>query len=157
LVLDHVADEPRAVLTQPVQRVVEVVDGKHDTQVAERVHRRVPVIRHDRRREKPGELEAAVAVRRPHHGDLDALIAEARHASGPRSFDRRPPFELEAKLAKEVDRRGEVLDDDPDVVHPCERHVSNLQASHRVHLAYAGFRNDKARIGSCGDDSTRGG
>ena len=33
----------------------------------------------------------------------------------------------EAKLAKEVDRPSEVVDDDSYIVHPFERHVSNLQ------------------------------
>src|SRR5262249_18556561 len=46
---------------------------------------------------------------------------------GPFAFDRGPPFQLEAEFAKEIDRRSEVFDDDADVVHPLERHVSNLQ------------------------------
>src|SRR5262249_62251321 len=90
-------------------------------------HRGVPVIRKGGRREKPGELEPAVAVRRPHHGNLDALIAQSSDTSGPFSFDRGPSFEIEAELAKEIDRRCEVIDDDSYVVHPFKRHVSNLQ------------------------------
>ena len=35
-------------------------------------------------------------------------------------------FELEAELAKELDRRCEVLDDDANVVHPLKRHVPNI-------------------------------
>jgi hypothetical protein len=69
-----------------------------------------------------------VAVRRAHHGNLDALIAQSSDASGPFSFDRGPPFELKAELAKEINRPSEVIDDDSYVVHPFERHVSNLQA-----------------------------
>jgi hypothetical protein len=68
-----------------------------------------------------------VAVRRAQHGNLDALIAEPRDTSGPFSFDRGPPFELEAELAKELNRRCEVIDDDAYVIHPFERHASNLQ------------------------------
>jgi hypothetical protein len=68
-----------------------------------------------------------VSVRRAHHGNLDALIVQSSDASGPFSFDRGPPFELQAELAKEINRRSEVLDDDSYVVHPFERHVSNLQ------------------------------
>jgi len=34
------------------------------------------MIRDDRRREEPGELQPAVAVRRAHHGNLNALIAQ---------------------------------------------------------------------------------
>ena len=68
-----------------------------------------------------------MAVRRAHHGNLDALIAQSSDTSGPFSFDRGPPFELEAEFAKEINRPSEVFDDDPYVVHPFERHVSNLQ------------------------------
>jgi hypothetical protein len=85
------------------------------------------MIRDDGRREEAGELEPAVAVRRAHHGNLDALIAQSSDTSGPFSFDRRPPFELETELAKEINRPSEVIDDDSYVVHPFERHVSNLQ------------------------------
>ena len=74
-----------------------------------------------------GELEPAVAVRCAHHGNLDMLIAQSSDASGPFSFDRGPPFELEAEFAKEINRPREVFDDDSYVVHPLERHVSNLQ------------------------------
>src|SRR4051794_13765992 len=80
-----------------------------------------------RRREEARELEPAVAVRRAHHGNLDALIAQSSDTSGPFSFDHGPPFELQAELAKEINRLSEVIDDDPYVVHPLERHVSNLQ------------------------------
>ena len=68
-----------------------------------------------------------MAVRRAHHGDLDALVAQSSDAPCPLSFHHGSPFELEAELAKELDRRVEVLDDDADVVHPFECHVPNLQ------------------------------
>ena len=55
----------------------EVVRGEHDTQVTQSVHRGFPVIGDDRRREKARELDPAVAVRRSHHGDLDALVADS--------------------------------------------------------------------------------
>ena len=80
-----------------------------------------------RRGEKTRELEAAVAVGSDHHGDLGALITQSSDASGPFSFDRGPPFELEAELAKEINRPSEVIDDDSYVVHSFERHGSNLQ------------------------------
>ena len=82
----------------------------------------------DRWRDKAGELEPAVAVRRPHHGNLDALIAQSSDASRPFSFDRGSPFELKAELAKEINRGCKVIDDDSYVVHPFKRHVSNLQS-----------------------------
>src|SRR5262249_23729446 len=100
------------------------------------------MIRDGRRHEKARELEPAVAVRRAHHGNLDALIAQASDTSGPFSFDRGPPFELEAELAKEINRRRKVIDDDAYVVHPFERHVSNLQT---VVLSDNGMRRSHAR------------
>src|SRR5437764_8648112 len=90
--------------------------------------------------EESGELEPAVAIRRAHHGNLDALIAESSDTSGPFSFDRRPPFDLEAEFAKEINRRSEVLDDDADVVHPFERHVSNLQGAGQILARCTGSR-----------------
>jgi hypothetical protein len=85
------------------------------------------VIRDDRRCEEAGELETAVAVRRAHHGNLNALIGKSRDTSCPFSFDRGLPFELKAKLSKEINRPSEVIDDDSYVIHPFERHASNLQ------------------------------
>jgi hypothetical protein len=38
-VLDDFADELRAVLAEPSERVVDVVHGEHDAEVAESVHR----------------------------------------------------------------------------------------------------------------------
>lgn len=49
------------------------------------------------------------------------LITQSSDAPGPFSFDHGAPFELKAKLAKEINCRVEVLDDDADVVHPFER------------------------------------
>jgi hypothetical protein len=55
------------------------------------------------------------------------LIAQSGDTSGPFSFDGGLPFELEAEFAKEINRPSEVFDDDSYVVHPLERHISNLQ------------------------------
>ena len=85
------------------------------------------MIRHDRRREEAGQLETAVAVRRAHHGNLDALIGKPGDTSCPFSFDRGPSFELKAELLKEINRQFEVVDDDSNVIQPFERHASNLQ------------------------------
>ena len=56
------------------------------------------MIRDDGWREKAGELETAVAVRRAHHCNLNALIGESGDTSRPFTFDRGPPFELQAEL-----------------------------------------------------------
>jgi hypothetical protein len=136
LILDYFAYELRAARAEPFKRLVDVVHGEHDAEVAQGVDRGVAVICDDRRREEAGELEPAVAVRRAHHGNLDMLIAQSRDTSGPFSFDRGPPFELEAEFAKEINRPFEVLDDDSYIVHPLERH-----GIHRSnHLSYPAAR-----------------
>ena len=130
-VLHHlVADELRTTGAKPRQRVVEVVDGEHDAQVAESVHRRVPVIGDHRWLQELRELQPSVAVRCAHHRDLDALVTQSGDPSGPRSLDRAAPFELETELLEELDRRRQVVDDDADVVHPLHRHGPS---SARVH------------------------
>src|SRR4051794_11850703 len=63
------------------ERLVEVVHGEHDAEVAEGVYRGAPVIGDHRRREKAREFDPAVAVRGTHHGDLDALVPQS--SSGP--------------------------------------------------------------------------
>ena len=68
-----------------------------------------------------------MAVWRAHHGHLDAHVAQSSDALCPVSFDRGLPFELEAELAKELNRRCEVVDDDADIVHPLKRHMPTLQ------------------------------
>jgi hypothetical protein len=87
------------------------------------------VIRDGGRREEAGEFEPAVAVRRAHHGNFDALIAQSSDTSGPFSFDRGPPFELKAQFTKEFNRPSQVINDDSYIVHSFERHLSNLQSS----------------------------
>ena len=46
-VLDYFVDELRAVLPEPGERIVEVVHGEHDTQIAQRIYRGVSVIGDD--------------------------------------------------------------------------------------------------------------
>src|SRR5512143_2278106 len=72
-VLDHFADELRAALQEPGERLVDVVHREHDAQVAERVYRGVPVIGDYRWGEKARDLEPAVAVWGDHQGNLDEL------------------------------------------------------------------------------------
>ena len=47
-VLDHVADKLRAALAEPDERIVKVLHGEHDAQVAKSVYWSVPVIGNDR-------------------------------------------------------------------------------------------------------------
>src|ERR1700761_151744 len=70
LIPDYFAYELCAALAKPAERLVDVVHGEHDAEVAECVHWGVAVIRDDRRREEAGEFDTAVAVRGTHHGNL---------------------------------------------------------------------------------------
>jgi hypothetical protein len=42
---------------------------------------------------KWGELKTAVAIRRGHHGNLDALVGNAGDTSRPLAFDHRPSLQ----------------------------------------------------------------
>src|SRR5918993_2048009 len=54
LILDDFADELRAALAEPFQRLVDVVHGEHDAEVTQGVDRGVAVIRDGRRRDEAG-------------------------------------------------------------------------------------------------------
>ncbi len=123
---DYVAHELCAALAKLAKRLVDIVHGEHDAEIAQSVHRGVAVIRDDRRREETRELETAVAVRCAHHGNLDALTGKSGDTSCPFSFDHSPPFELKAELSKEINCPSEVIDDDSYVIHSFDRHESNL-------------------------------
>src|SRR5947209_4696057 len=129
LVLHHIPDELCADLAEPRERLVDVVHREHDAQVAESIHRSVPVIGNDGRCEESRKLEPAVAVRRDHHGDLDALRLQARDAARPLPFDHRPPLEPQTQLGEERDGVIERLHDDANVVHPRDGHVVSSLAS----------------------------
>ena len=90
------------------------------------------MIRDDRRSKEAREFETAVAVRRAHHGNLDALIGKSGDKSCPFFFDRCSPFEVKAKLLKKINCQFEVIDDDSYVIQPFERHASNLHLSART-------------------------
>src|SRR3954467_1154870 len=55
-VLNHFANELRAARAEPGERLVDVVHGEHDAEIAQRVHRGVPVIGDGWRGEKAREL-----------------------------------------------------------------------------------------------------
>ena len=74
-VLNDSADDLRAAFAESFERLVDVVDGEHYAEVAERIHWGIPMIRDDTRPDKPRELQSTVAVRRAHHGNLDPLIS----------------------------------------------------------------------------------
>ena len=122
LILDDFTDELGATLAEYVEGIVDVVDGEHDTEVAEGVHGGIAVIGDDGWMEEAGELDSAMSIGRAQHGDLDALIGETGDTAGPIAFDGGATFELEAESEEEVDGGIEVGDDDGDVVQALEGH-----------------------------------
>jgi len=68
------------------------------------------------------QLEPAVAVRGPHHRDVDPDAVEPVEAVHLTSLDRRLALQLHAELEEELLGGLEVVDDDADVVHPLNRH-----------------------------------
>src|SRR3954471_10492048 len=101
-ILDHFADELRAAFAEPGERIVDVLHSEHDAQVAESVHRGAAVIGNHGWREESGQLDPAVTIRRTHHGNLDAHVAQSSDAVCPVSFDWGAPLELKAKLGEEL-------------------------------------------------------
>src|SRR5256885_1756639 len=71
-ILDHFADELRAAFAESGERIVDVLHGEHDAQVAESVHWGAAVIGDHRWRDETAPLEPAVTARRTHHGNLHA-------------------------------------------------------------------------------------
>lgn len=127
-VVDDVTHEQRTTSAEPFKRLIDVIDGEHDAKIAERVDRGGSVVGDDGWPEEAGKFEPTVAIRCAHHGNLDMLITEASNASGPFPVDHRLPFELQAEFAKEFNRGVEIFDNNSDIVHPFERHGSDLRA-----------------------------
>src|SRR5437773_11416349 len=82
-----------------------------------------------RRREESGHLEPAVTVRRTHHGNLDAHVAQSSDAICPVSFDWGAPLELEAEFGEELNGGVDVFYHDADVVHTLDRHDVSLASN----------------------------
>src|SRR5574342_941539 len=91
-------------------------------------------------REETGYLEPAVTVRRTHHGNLDAHVAQSSDAICPVSFDWGAPLELETKFGEELNGGINVFHHDADVVQTLDRHevslASNVQGQGRCAALY---------------------
>src|ERR1700694_1901668 len=68
------------------------------------------------------QLKSAVAVRGPHHRDVDSHAVEPVDTVHPTSLDRRLALQLHTKFNKERLSSLKVIDDDAHVVHPLDRH-----------------------------------
>src|SRR6266508_2348344 len=76
-----------------------------------------------------GQLQLAMAVGGPHHRDVAPDAVESDGAVRPKAFDLPLAFQLHAELGEERDSRVQVVDDDGDVVHPLNGHLSEHKAA----------------------------
>src|ERR1700704_2743910 len=131
-ILDHFADELCAAFAESGERIVDVLHGEHHAQVSESIHWGAAVIGDHRRRDKTGHLEPAVTVRRAHHGNLDAHVAQSSDAICPVSFDWGAPLELETKFGEELNGGIKVFHHEADVIHTLDRHDVSVASNVRV-------------------------
>ncbi len=122
-VLGDFVHEFSAVGAEAVEDFVDIVDGKHDTADPQGVHRRfLESVAGGLGRDEFRELNAAVAVGGPHHGDVVLDVLEAHDAVHPLSLDARLALQLHTELREKRLRSFEILDHDEDVVHSLDRH-----------------------------------
>src|SRR5437588_3970681 len=127
LVLRDLVEEFGTVAAQAGNDVVDVVDSEHDAAYAQRVRRRVFRLGpHRRRRVELRQLNLAVAVRGPHHGDVGTDAFEPDDAIHPRPLDCCLAFQLHTEFGEERFGSLEVFDNDENVVHPLNRHRSTI-------------------------------
>jgi hypothetical protein len=127
LVLCDLAEKFGAVGAQAGDGVVDVVDGKHDTMQAQRVGGRVLGVGGTRLRVVVlRQLQLAIAVRSPQHGDVAADAVEADSVVGKRTLDLHLALQLHAKFSEERYSSREIVDNNADVVHPFESHMSGV-------------------------------
>ncbi len=100
------------------------LNGEHDATYTQRVRRCIFRLGPGRRRRvELHQLQPAVAVRSPHHCDVDSDVVEPNDAVHPTSLDRHLALQLQTKFDKERDSTLEVVDNDADVIHPLDRHA----------------------------------
>jgi len=127
-VLDHLADGFGAVGTQTGHGVVNVFDREHDLPKTQRVWRGARWLSRDQIRiAELRQLDSTVTVRSSHHSDVDLDAFEPIEAVHPGAFDRHLAFQRHAEGGKKGDSGRKVVDDDADVVHSLDRHVSNIR------------------------------
>ena len=124
LVLDHLADEFGAVDAQAGHGVIEVSDREHDLPEAQRVRRGIRWLGRDQLRvAELRQLDPPVAVRCPHHGDVDLDAFEPIETVYPGALNRPLASQRHAEGGKEANGGREVVDDDADMVHSLDRHI----------------------------------
>jgi hypothetical protein len=134
--------------------VLDVFDGEHDATYAQRVRRCVLGLGADRRRRvELHQLKPAVAVRGPHHRDVDSDVVEADDTVHPTSLDWRLDLQLHTKFDKEHRSSPKVFDNDADVVHPLKGHLPERNRSTRPERATV-FA-ESSVVGGCGPGARR--
>ena len=137
-ILDNLTNELRAAFAESGERIVDILYGEHDAQVAESVHWGAAVIGDHRWREESGQFEPAMTVWRTQHGDFDAHVVQSSDAICPVSCDWGAPLELKTKFGEELNGSIDVLHHAADVVHTHDCHGVSL-ASNAVLVPRLGF------------------
>ena len=70
-----------------------------------------------------------MAVRGPHHCDVDSNVVESDDPVRPTSLDWRLALQLQTTFDKESDSSCKVVDNNADVLHSLKRHVPDLQTT----------------------------
>jgi hypothetical protein len=123
LVALQLADELSAAGSQAGDDGVDVFDGERYMADARRVRRRVPIAALCRRRVEFRQLESSVAIRGLQERDLCPDAVEPHDAVHPAALDPPASVQLESKFDEELGRGREVVNHDPDVIHPLDRHA----------------------------------
>jgi hypothetical protein len=71
------------------------------------------------------QLDPAVTVRGPQHGDVLSDVVEPDDTLHPTSLDWPLALQLHAKFDEERNNSVKVVDNDEDVVHPLDRHAGS--------------------------------
>lgn len=123
LVLRHLAHEFGAVGAQAAEDVVDIVDDEREARDARGVHRRPRRTAGGHRSMERRQLNAAVAVRGPHDGDVRSDAVQPDELVHPFTLDCCLALQFQAQFDEERDSSREILDDNADLIHPVDRHA----------------------------------
>jgi hypothetical protein len=98
------------------------------------------------------QLESSVAVRSLHHRIVHPHALKPHDAVHPASLDRPLTLQLESELDEELSRGREVVNHDPDVLHPLDSHVLDANPPRQAASGCA-IRSQRA-MGSAGTEQS---
>ena len=128
---------------QTSKDIFDVVDCEHDATYAQCVGWCVLPGADRRRRVKLRQFEAAVAIWRPHHGDVDSDIVESDDPVHPRPLNWGLALQLQSEFEEERNSSLKIADNDADVVHPLDRHRHQRSHQHPAELPNSGHESEQ--------------